>query len=334
MQVNSVRNMHPLFFVLILILCLLPGCGSSVPSSSSKSVTVALIPGIVNVPFYNALKAGAEEAAKKQRVTLLYQGPTQFSAPEQIKVLSAVAAKSPDVIVIAPCDRDALVAPLRAAAAQGIMILTVDTFLSTGDYTSGDVTFPKMHIGSDNYQGGRLLAQTLLKQISKGKIYLQANLPGTGSTAERERGFVDAVKQAPQPVGASVQLLPIQYDAGAIDKASLQTSAVIQAHSDLSGVAATDIFSGEGMVAALKSAQKKDIKAVYFDAWSGSINELKAGTLSAVIAQKPRKMGQLSITYALDLLAGKTVPKLVTTDYVTIDAFNVDQPEVKAVIYD
>lgn len=317
---------------------LLAACDSPTPSSNTttpkKKYTIALVPGIVAVPFYNAVKNGADDQAKKLGVTLLYDGPKNFSAQEQIPVVNAMIAKKPDALIVAPCDKDALAGPMKTAHDQGITVMTVDSFLGDGDYTKGDLSYLISHVGSDNYQGGVIQAQAVIKAIGgKGQIYLQANIPGTGSTADRERGFKDTIAKSAQQASGGLTIVETQYDNGSAQKATEQTAAILQRYPNLAAMAGTDIFACEGMVQAIKNSKKQGLQAAYFDAWDGAIIDLRNKLVSLVIAQKPRLMGSTALDFAVKALNGETVPKRQVTDYFVIDANNVDTPEAQAVIY-
>jgi ribose transport system substrate-binding protein len=47
-----------------------------------------------------------------------------------------------DYLIIAPTDKEQMIAPLQRAVDTGIKVITVDTFLGDGDYAQGKVTFP------------------------------------------------------------------------------------------------------------------------------------------------------------------------------------------------
>lgn len=315
---------------------LLASCGMQSLSTpaATKPFTIALVVGMDAIPFYTAVKTGAVDQAKKLGMTLLYDGPKSFSAQEQIPIVNALIAKKPDAIIVAPCDKDALAAPMKTAHDQGIAVLTVDTFLGNGDYTKGELSYLLSHVGSDNYQGGVIQAQAVIKAIGgTGKIYLQANSPGTGSTADRERGFKDTVAAAVLQSRNALTLVATQYDNGSAQKATEQTAAILQRYPDLAAIAGTDNFASAGAVQAIKNSNKQGVQVAYFDTGEGAIIDLRNKLVSLVVAQKPALMGSTAVDFAVKALSGETVPKREVTDYFVIDAKNVDTPEAQAVIY-
>src|SRR5438309_2284764 len=175
---------------------LLAACGGSTSTtgSSSTNYTFVLIQGVKGDPFYVTMQKGAQTMADKLGVKLLVDGPAQFSATLQAPIVDAYIAKKVDVMIIAACDKQAMIAPLQRANDAGIKVISVDTFIGNGDYVHGPVTFPLSYIGSDNVQGGRIVGDVLIKSIGgEGKIYIQDTTPGTSSTAQRVQGCKQAI---------------------------------------------------------------------------------------------------------------------------------------------
>src|SRR5437868_10955899 len=77
---------------------LLAACGStggsgSTPGATSTNYTFVLIQGVKGDPFYVTMQKGAQEMANKLGVTLLVDGPAQFSATLQAPIVDAYIAK-------------------------------------------------------------------------------------------------------------------------------------------------------------------------------------------------------------------------------------------------
>src|SRR3569623_3164432 len=105
------------------------------------------------------MQFGVEKAAKDVGVEVVTQVPQSWGVEQETPLLNAMIARGDlNYIITAPVDKDQMVAPLKAAVAAGIKVITVDTFLGDGDYANGKVTFPISYIGSDNEEGGRISA--------------------------------------------------------------------------------------------------------------------------------------------------------------------------------
>src|SRR5438270_3952990 len=320
---------------------LLAACGSS-PSpsgsgsgSTSPSYTFVLIQGVKGDPFYVTMQKGAQEMADKLGVKLLVDGPAQFSATLQAPIVDAYIAKKVDVMIIAACDKQAMIAPLQRANDAGIKVISVDTFIGNGDYTSGPVTFPLSYIGSDNVQGGMIAGQALIKSIgNKGGIYIENVTPGISTTDQRQQGCIEAI----QATHGAVTLVGSNYDNDSAATASQQVSALLSSSkgTKVNGIFGTNLFSAEGSAQAVKNANKQgQIKIANFDAPQQAIVDLNNGVVDLVIAQKPSDMGSTAVQYGVYALTGKTssIQKRVATGYVVIDKTNVNAPASQAAIY-
>jgi ribose transport system substrate-binding protein len=309
---------------------LLSVLAAPVLADAAKPV-VALLPGVVD-PFYFTMKRGADQAAKETGAELLFQIPKAWNAAEQVPILKALVAKHPDVLVIAPVDKNQLVAPLKEAADAGIKIITVDTYIGTGKYRtgSGSADFPYSYVASDNTEGGRIAARALAKAIGdKGTVYVENNKPGISSTDQRAEGFAEEMRKHP-----GIKVLETQYNEDDANRAAAHVGAVLARTPDLAGIFAANTFSGKGAAAGVKNAGKTGVvKVVTFDAVPGIDADLKSGLIDIAVAQKPAEMGYVAVKYAVDLAKGKSVPAQFGTGFVVMDKSNVDQPDVHKYIY-
>src|SRR3989475_5187051 len=200
------------------------GSSSSTPGSSSANYTFVLIQGVKGDPFYVTMQKGAQTMADKLGVKLLVDGPAQFSATLQAPIVDAYIAKKVDVMIIAACDKQAMIQPLQRANDAGIKVISVDTFIGDGDYANGPITFPLSYIGSDNVQGGKIAGDALIKAIGdKGKIYIQNVKPGISTTDQREQGCKNAI----QATNGSFTLVGVDYNGDSAAKSAEQTSAIL-----------------------------------------------------------------------------------------------------------
>ena len=96
-----------------------------------------------------------------------------------------------DVLVVSPNESEACTPVIEKAYQQGIPVILVDRKIATESYTA--------YVGANNYQIGKeagLYAIGVLK--GKGNIAEVRGTKGSTSDAERHKGFVDALKNAPE----------------------------------------------------------------------------------------------------------------------------------------
>jgi ribose transport system substrate-binding protein len=287
------------------------GGGGGGAAGGGESYDMTLIAGVKGDEFYITMNCGAQEAAKELGVNLEFQGPDQFDAAQQTPIVDAVAAKSPDAILIAPTDTKALFAPISAAA-QNSKIVLVDTTLD-------DPSMAVSQIASDNVGGGTTAGETLLELIGgKGKVMVVNVKPGISTTDQRGQGFEDAVKGK-----AGVEYLGQEYSQDDPAIAAQIVTSTLSKHPDLKGIFATNLFSAEGAASGLRQAGKLgDVKIVGFDAGPKQVKDLEDGLVQALIAQKPADIGRQGVEQAVKALKGEETTPEIGTDFEVITEEN------------
>jgi ribose transport system substrate-binding protein len=296
------------------------GGGGAAGDSGGESYDMTLIAGVKGDEFYITMNCGAQEKAKELGVTLDFQGPDQFDAAQQTPIVDAVAAKSPDAILIAPTDTKALFAPISAAAANSKIVL-VDTTLE-------DPSMAVSQIASDNVGGGVTAGETLIELIGgKGKVMVVNVKPGISTTDQRGSGFEEAVQQTP-----GVEYLGQEYSQDDPAIAAQIVTSTLSKHPDLKGIFATNLFSAEGAASGLRQAGKLgEVKIVGFDAGPKQVKDLEDGLVQALIAQKPADIGRQGVEQAYAALEGEPTKPKIGTDFEVITKDNLS--EMQDVLY-
>ncbi|NTF09079.1 ABC transporter substrate-binding protein [Agrobacterium rubi] len=301
-------------------------------SAQDKKFTIALVPGLTTDAFYITMRKGAEAAAKAVGATLVFQGAPDFNPVTQVPVLDAVIAKSPSALLIAPTDTNQLIQPLKRATDAGIPVITVDTYIGTGDYQTGagDADFPLSYIASDNVAGGMMAARSLAAAIGdKGKVYISNNKPGISTTDQREQGFKAEMAKHP-----NITVLETQFNENDANRAASQLQAVYARNSDLAGVFGANLFSAIGAANGVQQAgQTGTIKVVAFDAPTSIIDNLNSGIVDLAIAQHPAEIGYFGVMAAYAHLTGHSIPTKIGTGFTVIDKKNVADPKIAQFIY-
>ena len=308
------------------------GLATPTTAQAQNACTIALIPGLTTDAFYITMRKGAEMAAKAVGCELLFQGGPEFNPTIQVPVLQAVIARKPSAILIAPTDKQQLIAPLQQAVDAGIPVITVDTFIDDGKYQDGQGSgdFPLSYIATDNVMGGFLGGLALAKSIGeRGKVYVSNVKPGISTTDQREEGFKLAMRAYP-----NVTVLDTQFNDNDANKASAQVQAVFARNDDLAGVFGANLFSALGAADGVKALGKSGaIKVVAFDTPTRIVDDLKSGLIDFAIAQHPAEIGYYGVMTDFAVINGQSVPPAIGTGITVMDKTNVDDPAVAKFIY-
>jgi ribose transport system substrate-binding protein len=311
----------------------LTAAAATMAQAQDKKFTIALIPGLTTDGFYITMNRGAQAAADALGVELVFQGAPDFNPVTQVPVLDAVIARAPNAILIAPTDKVQLIEPLKKAHDAGIPVITVDTFIGTGNYQTGagDGDFPLSYIASDNVLGGKIAARALAKAIGgEGKVFVSNVKPGISTTDQREEGFKTAMAEE----FPGITVLETQFNDNDANKAASQLQGVFARDADLKGVFGANLFSALGAATGVQQAgQTGVIKVVAFDAPVSIVDNIKTGLVDVAIAQHPAEIGYFGLVSAFAHLTGNSIPVAIGTGFTIMDASNIDDPEVAKYLY-
>ncbi|MET0234340.1 MAG: ABC transporter substrate-binding protein [Kibdelosporangium sp.] len=314
---------------LLLVLAtgaLLAGCGgqiggSNTPASSGGSApankNLELVVGVKNEPFYISMQCGAEAAAKEAGYTLTTQAPDKFDPTLQGPIVTALGAKKPAALLIAPTDDKTMAPQMKQIKDMGVKIIEVDTALQ-------DTTVAASSISSDNAQGGQLAAQTMAKLTSgkTGSVLVLDTKAGTSTTAARAKGFEEELKK----VAPALKSVGIQFTDNEPAVAAQKVTAAVASTPDLLGVFATNLNTGEGAATGLRSAGKVgQIQLVGFDASPSEVEGLRSGAFQALIAQDPATIGRAGVQQAVAAVEGKPNQRTISAPLLALTKEDMDR---------
>jgi ribose transport system substrate-binding protein len=294
-----------------LVLCLL--LGTAFPScKTQRKKIIAVIP-----------KATSHLFGQDLGVEVLWNGPaTETDYSRQIQIVDSMIARRVDGLALAAQDRTALDASLDRAAREGIPVTVFDSGVDSTSY----LTF----VATNNYEAGQMAARKLAELLNrKGSIAMVLHVPGSYSTMEREHGFEDTVaKEFPQ-----IQIVQKQYGMSDRSKAMAAAENILTAHPNLNGIFASTEPSSVGTSLALKSRRLDGkIKFVAFDATEGLVDDLKGGTIDALVAQDPFRIGYEAVQTLVDKLHGKTPPRRIDLSAHVVIKADLEKPEIKLLL--
>jgi len=299
--------------------------------AAGKTLKIAVIPKGTSHEFWKSIHAGAikasqEMAAKGQRVDIIWKGPLrEDDRDQQISVVENFTGRRVDGIVLAPLDNRALIAPAETAVSAGIPVVIIDSALKSDR--------PISYISTDNFKGGELGAKQVAKVLNgRGNVILLRYQVGSASTEEREAGFLKEIKNYPD-----IKLISSDQYAGATRDSAYQAA---QNLLNRYGKETEAIFApcepvAIGVMLALKDIGKAGgaIKLIGFDTGTQSVDGLKRGDVQGLVVQNPMKMGYLGVMTIVQALNHEKVPKRVDTGVVMITRENMDEPEMKDLLY-
>ena len=292
----------PLSIALVFFLSLLSACSSdSASPSGKKRIGVSVL--TQQDDFYRDLQAGLEEAALQHDFELIVQSGEK-RPDEQARQLQAFITKRVDAIVVCPCDSDGVGQSIKRANQANIPVFTADIAAHSGEVVS--------HVASDNVQGGRLAAQTMVKFMGESGEVIVIDHPEVASVQERVRGFEEEIAKHP-----NIKIVDKPSALGKRDEALKVMQNKLKSNPNLKGVFAINDSTALG---ALRAVDDHDIVIIGYDAIDEAREKIVAGTaLKADVVQWPKEIGKKTIEAIAQHFEGKTPPKVVPVEVGVID---------------
>ena len=307
------------------------GCAEKGPSDGPQDrPVIAVIPkGTMHV-FWKTVQAGALKAGEELNVEIIWKGPLREDDREdQIKVVDDMITRGVTGIVLAPLDDTALQMPVREATRTGIPVVIIDSDLKGDDYVS--------FVATDNYKGGQLAARHLAQLLDgKGKVAMLRFMEGSGSTTNREMGFLEVMEEFPE-----IEVVVSNQYAGATAESAYQASENLLSRFKapdgaltINGIFASNESGAFGMLRALQDGGfAGKVRYVDFDAAEKQNEALRNGEIDALIVQKPMHMAYTGVEMLVKHLRGEDVPKRIDTGAVLATRQNMDDPEIHELLY-
>jgi ribose transport system substrate-binding protein len=231
--------------------------------------TIAVFTKNQTNPYFQAVRVGADAAAKALNVKTLHYIPTKpDSIPEQMSQIEDVVVKKPDAIVFTPVDYKALVPGVEKINAANIPVVNITDRSAAGKFVA--------FVGADDYSTAFETARYLLKTLNgKGNFIILEGVKGALTNTDRVRGFNDALKENP-----GAKLLASQPGNYQRLQALQVMENLLQSHPQIDGVLAANDAMAMGAVEALEGANRT-ARVIGINGTKEAVDAIKAGKLLA-----------------------------------------------------
>ncbi len=309
------------------------GCGkdatppaASAPASQ-RALKIAVIPKGTIHEYWKSIHAGAEKANLESKgAQIIWKGPVKEDDREQqINVVEHFITGQVDGIVLAPLDEVALVKPVQDAMHAGIPVLIMDSGLKAEagkDYVS--------YVATDNHAGGRLAAQRMIELLpAGGKVLVLRYQVGSASTTQREDGFLEALRDAPDIAVVSSD----QYGGPTSDTAYTRSEGLLSRFPEVNGIFCSCEPMAFGMLWALQSAGRAGkVKLIGFDPSEKMIQAMTAGEVHGIVLQDPLNMGYLAVKTMTAHLRGEPVQSRIDTGCAIATPETMNEPRIRELL--
>lgn len=283
---------------IILTLSLLI-CGMAL--AEEAEFTILVMPKLVGIPWFNASDVGAIRAGDELGVNVIYAGPTQADAAEQVKMIEDYLNQGVDAICIAPNDPSAVKPVLNTATDNGILVMDWDT---PADINDVDYSVQSV----DPTQYGIAIWDSLVEAMGTDEGQY-AILTG-GLEAAGLNQWIDAGRAHAEEVYPKLELVtePIATNEQQ-QEAYARTLDLIKAYPDLKGIIGISTPAPIGAAQAIQEKGLQDQIAVVGTTLPNDANQyLKDGSLDfGAVEANPEVLGYATVQIAVKALRGEKI---------------------------
>ncbi len=294
----------------VLATAFLAICAASPIAFAAKPLVIGFSQVGAESEWRTANTVSIKDAARKDGLTLKF-ADAQQKQENQVKAIRSFIAQRVDVIAFSPVVESGWDTVLREAKAARIPVILTDRAVNVSD-PSLYVTF----IGSDFVEEGRRAGRWLLERAKKTPdatlniVELQGTV-GSAPALDRKKGFEEVIAGHPKLKVIRSQTGDFTRAKGkevmeAFLKAEGKRINVLYAHNDDMAIGAIQAIEEAGL------KPGKDIIVVSIDGVKGAFEAMIAGKLNVTVECSPL-LGPQLMQVARDVVAGKPVPKRITT---------------------
>ena len=291
--------------ILLVVALLVTGCAAPAPAAAtaaSDTAAAATLPGegetyvvigsLFQLEFFDALKAGVNDAANTIGAKWYYAGPQEF-VPDQISqaIDQAVANKVTGIVLHGQSPETA--AAIDNAIAAGVPVIIVNT-----DIPSNRLSF----LGCNPYQAGYDMGEQMGKLLAgkTGKVIISTAISaGQPSALENLRGAKEALANY-----AGVEVVEVDDTADA-NVAATNIGAALQANPDVVGIIGQQAYTAVGACTAVREAGLTGkVVVIGRDRDTATLELIENGELAASYAQNSYVEGFIALQWLHDYVNG------------------------------
>ena len=288
-------------------IALLAGALLAVSSTFALAVDkkVAFVPQIIGIPYFDAMKAGGEEAAAKFGVDFIYQGPVDTNPVDQMQIVQNLIDQGVNAVAVSVLDASSIAPVVEAARAKHIALFTSDSDAPK----SGRALYVAQ--ATDEGLGDAIIDEMVKRVGEDAKIGIVSG-EATASNLNAWIGFMQARGKAKYP---KLKLLEPQFAGGTAQRAAQIATDLMTANPDLKGLIGVASTTCPGVGQAIETAGKigKVIGTGYCSPNTARAY-LKSGSFGYSVLWDPKELGYLTVWAGKQLIDAKEIPATTTPE--------------------
>lgn len=258
--------------------------------------TIALVPKIEEIPYFNAVKEGALEAGEDLNVKIIFKGPSSPDPIKQAEVIRELIEQQVDVIAVSANDPIQLGSVLWEAREKNIKVITWDSD------TDPELREFFVNMVDSEIMGRHIMDLLATEMEEQGEYAILTGSP----TAANLNEWIEWMQLHQKKYYPRMKLVKIEYTNEDIHIAYNTTKKVLENYPNLQGMIGVSTVNPPAMAQATKDSVNSEKVSVVGTSTPNLMREyLKEGSVQGITLWSPQKLGYLTVTLAKNLLNGE-----------------------------
>ncbi|MEM5476946.1 autoinducer 2 ABC transporter substrate-binding protein [Pacificibacter sp. AS14] len=271
---------------------------STFSAAAQEAKRIAFIPQIAGIPYYIAMREGAEKAAKDLGAEYVQQGPTSTNAADQLRIFDSFVNQGFDVIAISPLDEETLKPAIKRALDQGIVVLTSDAD------APGSARQFYVAQALDQDLGYTLLDEAVERIGDSGKIAIVSDSP----TIQSMQNWIAAVQERAEQKYPNIEIVSVDHTDGTAARAYAFASDAMTRNPDLKAVLGMASTTCPGIAQAVEAADAiGEVLSAGFCSPNTARGYIKSGAMPYSVLWNPADLGYLTVFVGNHLAMGNEI---------------------------
>lgn len=269
----------------------------SVPvRAAGERNTVAFVPQIVGIPYFDAMQAGGKKAADALGVKFIYSGPVDTNPIDQLQIVQNLVDQGVGAVSVSVLDASSIAPVVEAAKARGVKLFTADS--------DAPKSGRAVYVAQATDQGlGFTIIDELVKRVGADA---RVGIVSGEATASNLNAWIDFMQQRAREKYPKLTLLAPQFSGGTAERAAQIAGDLMTANPDLKAIIGVASTTCPGVAQAIETADKigKVIGTGYCSPNTARAY-LKSGAFGFSVLWDPTALGYLTVWAGKQLIDGK-----------------------------
>jgi len=282
---------------LVLAAATMLGAASGAAFAADKN-TVAFVPQIVGIPYFNAMEAGGKRAAAALGVGFIYSGPVDTNPVDQLQIVQNLIDQGVGAVSVSVLDASSLAPVVADAKKKGVKIFTSDS-----DAADSGRAF---YVAQATDEGlGFTIIDEMVKRVGD---HAKIGIVSGEATASNLNAWIGFMQKRVKDKYPNVTLLAPQFAGGTAQRAAQIAADLMAANPDIKGIIAVASTTCPGVAQAIETAGKiGSVVGTGYCSPNTARSYLKSKAFGFTVLWDPEELGYLTVWAGKQLIDGKAL---------------------------